>query len=538
MPTRSFALLVLIIAAGAQIPAQQFPPGFVDPAPVLAAASKAINEQSLRCITFSGTGYSGPVGQTFENAVNIDWPRSEMANYTRTINWETGTSKETFDRKPGNNPASWKYGLGWVGGTPTQQHLRQTHIVSGKYAWHIDGTSAPIAAAPEMAEIYQLDVWMNPHGFLKAARMPGANPRAMWRWEQIEKGRDGNVVNPEKVHVVGITLLGKFRVDATINSKNIITRLKATVNDNVLGDFNIEQESTEFVTAGTSMWPITWHSHQGWDDNWKFYSESTGHNAYGGKFATVQANACDDPVPVPESVKQAQPPNPAQVTVEKMADGVYLLGGGPANSYMVEFRDFVAVFEAPLSEERSLAVIEQVAKLAPNKPIRWLISSHPHFDHIGGIRTYNHIGATVVTHMSNLEFLNRDVLTYRPRTVKPDILSLWPPTEVAEGYNYEAIQENFVITDNSRILRVYYLQPLQHVAGMLMAYLPAERIAFEADLFDTHEPPKPSQLPAMRSFFNQIQRMKLDVTTVAPVHGKPVPWSTFMTALGPAAKTN
>ena len=78
-------------------------------------------------------------------------------------------------------------------------------------------------------------------------------------------------------------------------------------------------------------------------------------------------------MPVPESVKQAQPPNPAQVTVEKMANGVYLLGGGPANSYMVEFRDFVAVFEAPGSEERSLAVIEQIAKLAPNKPIRWLI---------------------------------------------------------------------------------------------------------------------------------------------------------------------
>ena len=77
-----------------------------------------------------------------------------------------------------------------------------------------------------------------------------------------------------------------------------------------------------------------------------------------------------------------------------MADGVYLLGGGPANSYMVEFRDFVAVFEAPGNEERSLAVIDAIAKLAPGKPIRWLISSHPHFDHIGGLRTYLHIGAT------------------------------------------------------------------------------------------------------------------------------------------------
>ena len=66
---------------------------------------------------------------------------------------------------------------------------------------------------------------------------------------------------------------------------------------------------------------------------------------------------------------------------------------------------------------------------------------------------------------------------------------------------------------------------------MLMAYLPAERIAFQADLFDTHEPPKAAQLPAMRSLANQVERMKLDVETLAPVHGKPVPWSTFQAAL-------
>ena len=133
--------------------------------------------------------------------------------------------------------------------------------------------------------------------------------------------------------------------------------------------------------------------------------------------------------------------------------------------------------------------------------------------------------------MKNLEFLNRDVLTYTPRTVDPDIVSKWPPTELAEGYTYEAIQENYVITDNSRLLRVYYVQPLRHVTGMLMAYLPTERIAFQADLFDTHEPPTATQLPAMRSFYNQVKRMSLDVETVAPVHGKPVPWSEFVAAL-------
>src|SRR5262245_843464 len=522
--------LALLVVLGSRMPAQQFPPGYVDPAPLLAAAAREIGEANLRCITYSGTGYGGAVGQTFENAVNVDWPRIDaLANYTRSINWETGTSKETFDRKPGLNPASWKYGLGWQDGTPTQKATRQTHIVNGRSAWHIDGDGPPVPVTPPLAELYQLDLWLNPPGFLKAARAPGANPIAVWRWEQIEKGRDGNVVRPEKVHVVAITVLGKYRVDATINSQNQITRIKTTVSEPALGDFNIEHESTNQMAFGAIKWPIAWHSHHGWDDNWQFYRQSTGHNGYGGNFPNVQPNACGDPVPVPAVV--VEEPTRPRVAVEKMAEGVYLMGGGPANSYMVEFRDFVAIFEAPGDEERSLAVIEEVAKLAPGKPIRWLVSSHPHFDHIGGLRTYLHIGATIVAHMKNIGFLNRDVLNYEPRTVRPDIVSRWPPTELSEGYNYEAVQENYVITDNQRILRIYYVQPLRHVEGMLMAYLPAERVAFEADLFDTHEAPRAAQLPAMQSLTTQVARLKLDVETLAPVHGKPVPWSAFQAAL-------
>ena len=530
MSSRHLFVTALVAASmTAEFTAQSYPPGYVDPAPLLAAVSEEIGEANLRCITYSGSGYSGAVGQTYENAVNIDWPRIDsMSNYTRTINWEAGTSVEIFTRQPGLTPASYKYGIGWNGGTPTQQFPQQTHIVNGTTAWSIDGNNQPVAVSPDIAEIYQLDLWLNPHGFLKAARMPGANPVAFWRWEQIEKGRDGNVVSPEKMHVVAITMMGKYRVDATINPQNQIQRIKTTVNIPALGDFNIEHESTDQRTFDNVKWPINWHSHQGWDDNWQFYRQSTGHNAYGGTFADVEPNNCGESVSVPATVAQAD--WNTSVTVEEIADGVYLLGGTSANSYMIEFNDFVAVFEAPGDEAGSLAVIEKVVKLAPNKPIRWLITTHPHFDHIGGLRTYLHIGSTIVTHISNLEFLNSDVLSYEPRTVEPDIVSKWPPTELAEGYNYEAIQERYVITDNSRLLHVYYAQPLQHVTGMLMAYLPNEGIAFQADLFDTHEAPRASQLPAMRSLHTQVERMDLDVQTLAPVHGQPVSWTEFLTA--------
>jgi len=227
---------------------------------------------------------------------------------------------------------------------------------------------------------------------------------------------------------------------------------------------------------------------------------------------------------------------PPPVTVDKLAEGVYLLGGGPANSIAVEFKTFVAVFEAPTSEARSLAVIEQIAKLMPNKPIRYLVNSHQHFDHLGGVRAYLHIGATIVTQRKNITLLNRDVLNYRPRTVLPDMVSLWPPTEVAEGYNYESFNENYVITDGSRLLQVYYVQPLQHAEGMAMAYLPAEKIVMQANLFDTHEPAPAAPTQAMTTFYRTMRTLSLDVATIAPVHGRPVPIGAFIKAMGPAAK--
>ena len=222
---------------------------------------------------------------------------------------------------------------------------------------------------------------------------------------------------------------------------------------------------------------------------------------------------------------------PTQVTVEKMANGVYRLGGGPANSYMVEFANFVAVFEAPGDQSRSLAVIEEIVKLAPGKPIRWLISSHPHFDHIGGLGRHLHIGATIVTHMANLEFLNTDVLSYEPRTVKPDIVARWPPTELSEGYNYEAVQENYVITDNSRILRGLLRAASRarrrHVNGLSACR--ADRIS--GGSLRHARAAKGCAIACDADLMNQVQRMKLDVVTLAPVHGQPVPWSAFQAAL-------
>ncbi len=119
--------------------------------------------------------------------------------------------------------------------------------------------------------------------------------------------------------------------------------------------------------------------------------------------------------------------------------------------------------------------------------------------------------------------------------LEPDRLSLYPPEEVAEGYIFETLGEKYVLSDGVRTIDIYHIQGLAHCAGMLIAYLPKEKIVVEADLYS----PRGAQAPATPSassvtFYENIKRLKLDVATIVPVHGRIVPMSEFLSFIGEA----
>jgi len=221
---------------------------------------------------------------------------------------------------------------------------------------------------------------------------------------------------------------------------------------------------------------------------------------------------------------------------QKLADGVWLIAGGTHNSVAVDFRDFVTVIEAPLNEERSLAVLGEVSRLIPNKPIRYVVNTHHHFDHSGGLRTYLAQGATIVTHQANREYYEQVLFNPAPRPLQPDRFSTFYPY-FAGGRRplpIETVNQKYVLSDGVRTIDLYPVQGLNHAAGMLIAYFPKEKILVNADLYTppAQGAPAPAANANMRTLQQNIQRLKLDVAQHVPIHGQPGPMDQFARIVG------
>ncbi len=483
-------------------------------------ALTAMGGDNLTSIRYSGTsGYTTAVGQNYSPAQ--DWPAYELTSYTRTIDYESGSSREELTFRQGTGEG------GPIGGgnaplitTPIEGEQRRTYMVSGTYAWNLEGTTE--VPAPAEGEQRQLELWLTPHGCLKAALALGANPIAATRNEQ-GKGR---------IRAVSFLVLGKYRVQCAINDENLVERIQTWFPNPVVGDLYYEMVYSDYQDFDGVMFPAGFHAHHDLDDDLEGagVNVSGGHNSFGLTVSNVQANVSGAALPLPAAVRQATVP-PVRVESQEVAAGVWHVGGGSHASVAVEFQDFITVVEAPLNEERSLAVIAEVKRLIPDKPIRYLVNTHHHWDHLGGLRAYVYQeNVTIVMQQSNHAYY-AEVLWIRPWTLKPDRLSLFPPEEVAEGYTFETVGQKYVLSDGTRTMELYNVQGLAHVQGMLMAYLPTEKILVEADMFTPPAPnaPLPTTVAAAnRTFYNNVQRLNLDVTTIAPIHGGRVyPWADF-----------
>jgi glyoxylase-like metal-dependent hydrolase (beta-lactamase superfamily II) len=205
------------------------------------------------------------------------------------------------------------------------------------------------------------------------------------------------------------------------------------------------------------------------------------------------------------------------VASEKVAEGVWYLTGGSHHSALIEFADHLVLVEAPQSEARSEAVLKEVKKLVPTKPIRYVVNTHHHWDHSGGLRTFVAEGATIVTHDINRPYYEKTFAL--PHKLNPDRLE-----NAKTAPKFETISDIKALTDGTRVLELHHVQGSGHNDGIVLAYLPKERILIEADLFtppaDPATPPPTPRSPYTVNLAENITRLRLNYQTVLPLHGR------------------
>ncbi|HEY2922421.1 MAG TPA: MBL fold metallo-hydrolase [Candidatus Binatia bacterium] len=202
---------------------------------------------------------------------------------------------------------------------------------------------------------------------------------------------------------------------------------------------------------------------------------------------------------------------PASIEWNRLADGVHKIQGISHATIVVEMRDHLVAVEGPLYEARTAPVVKSIQEKFPAKPIRYIVPTHHHLDHAGGIRAFMASGATVIAPFSAKEFYGR--VAKAPHTRRPDSLEKQQGGVVIEAFGGGPR----VLTDGARRVEVYPM-PTSHAEDLVVIYLPAEKIVIEAD----HISPRNGQVraaPLVKEFVTALDKLNLDVSTIVGIHG-------------------
>lgn len=453
-----------------------------EPRAALDAAAKALGATTLKTLEFSGWGYDYVFGQAYHGT--SPWPRFNLPAYTMTIDFVAPAVRDDRRRAQLESPP-----LGG-GFQPLFGEQRQIWVASGQYAWDMAGGNAVAARIRDdrrpTTEGRLEQITLTPQGFIKAALANNATVKT----ETIRGARKT---------IVSFTTPAA-RYEGMLNDQHLVERIEGWFGHTVLGDTTIEASFSDYRDFAGITFPA------------RIVQREGGYPLLDVTVTDVRPNAAVM-IEVPASIRTAKPPPPVGA-LQQLAAGVWLVPAY-AQSVAIEFRDHLVVVEAPETEAHSLAVIDAVRKTIPGKPIRYLINTHSHFDHIGGLRTYAAEGATIITHRDNIPYYQQ--LWAGSWTISPDRLAKSGRAPALEG-----VLGTRMLTDGSKTAVIYHYAGNMHNPGMLMVHLPKEKILVEADSFSPPPAPltsPPHALPNLIHWYEAVQRLKLDVDQVVPIHG-------------------
>ncbi len=464
------AIVVTVLSTG--LPAQ-------DASSVIAAAGKAMGVDTLNSITYSGTARTGAFGQSKSigepmGPVNL----TLITQYTRTINFDKPVEAALLVSRatgPTQPPA--------VPGAPPP--------TAGVFNQNITATQS--ASLWGQAQ----NIWTTPWGFLKLAATSATTVRR-------EGGQQVISFSPEKLNLKSPTGQS-YPVTGYISAQNLVTKVETRLEHAVAGDLLVEFEYSNYQNMNGVQVPG------------RIVQRQAGLQTFDATITSATPNPPNlaelltPPAPGGGAPAAAPPPAPAgPPQPERIGEGVFKIGGN-YTSLAIDMADHVLVIESGGGDARGMAVMAAAKQAVPNKPIRFVVNSHPHFDHAGGLGAAVAEGATILTHRNNEPVLER--LLAGPRTLIGDSLSKVANrrTNVVEPVGDRDVRKG----TNGKVVELLHI-PNEHSDGLLAVYLPAEKVVWTADI--TVVNPTPAQLGVLRAAVDALTRLKIDYTTWIPAH--------------------
>jgi glyoxylase-like metal-dependent hydrolase (beta-lactamase superfamily II) len=467
-----------------------------DAGALINAATAAMGTAKLRSLQYTATGSFNATGNAYTSGG--PWPRFTVTKYTMSIDYSVPAMRQELvridDAKPprgggagGYNPTTFQGGIRPVPGDMIQNQTLDGRTQAGAIAF-----------------------WLTPHGFLKGAAANLASAKAA-----IVRGK----------RTVTFIAFGKFPMTATLDENNLVERVETLVDNVFTGDTPIDGTYSEYRDLDGIRAPMHIVMREGGFPILDIGVAQVRPNS--AEAVDVVTRAISAPPAAPSAAAPAQAP-------QRIAGGIWQLTPSVEGSILVEFKDYVVMVEAPISDAVSAASIEAAKRLAPGKPIKYVINTHHHADHSGGLRAYVAEGVPIITHESHRKYYEEQIFR-NPHSLNPDRLARMPRMPVIE-----TVKDKRVLTDGNMVLEICLMREQLHTEGLLMVYVPKEKMLIQADAYIPRPgaPPLPAPSPHTINLVDNVSRLKLNVERVFHIHGGSSPYSEVLAAAGRPVATN